>query len=133
MKKYITTKTVEAALVSIEEAERIVGHIEIDPIHAIMKTKKVYLIKDEDGNCSHLFPSDFDKSYQCVEDFNDRLKVERSELSVRLNKLRDFTNTPWFDSFPERTKKLMKQQEEAMTEYLEVLEQRIKIALEDAK
>lgn len=133
MKKYITTKTVEAALVPIEDAEKIVGHIEIDPIHAIMKTKKVYLIKDEDGNYSHLFPSDFDKSYQCVEDFNDRLKVERSELSVRLNKLRDFTNTPWFDSFPERTKKLMKQQEKAMTEYLEVLEQRIKIALEDAK
>ena len=133
MKKYITTKTVEAALVSIEEAERIVGHIEIDPIHAIMKTKKVYLIKDEDGNYSHLSPSDFDKSYQCVEDFNDRLKVERSEVSVRLNKLRDFTNTPWFDSFPERTKKLMKEQEKAMTEYLEVLEQRIKIALEDAK
>lgn len=133
MKKYITTKTVEAALVSIEEAERIVGHIEIDPIHAIMKTKKVYLIKDEDGNLSYLFPSDFNKKYQCVEDFTDRLKVERNEVSVRLDKLRNFTNTPWFDSFPERTKKLMKQQEEAMTEYLEVLEQQIKIALEDAK
>ena len=50
MKKYITTITVEAYLVSIDEAEKIIGHIEIDPIHAILKTKEVYLIKDEDGN-----------------------------------------------------------------------------------
>ncbi|MGN1210367.1 MAG: crAss001_48 related protein [Candidatus Cryptobacteroides sp.] len=129
MKKYITTKTVEAELISIEEAEKIVGHIEIDATQALLKINKVYLIKDEDGILSCLFPSEFNGMYQCVEDFNDRLKVERSEVSVRLNKLRDFTNTPWFDSFPERTKELMKQQEEAMTKYLEILEQRIKIAL----
>lgn len=76
MKKYITTKTVEAALVSIEEAEKIVGRIEIDLINVVMKTKEVYLIKDEDGNLSYLFPSDFNNKYQCVEDFNDRLIVE---------------------------------------------------------
>ena len=82
MKKYITTKTVEAALVSIEEAEKIVGPIEIDITNAILKTKEVYLIKDEDGNFSYLFPSDFNKKYQCVEDFNDRLKVERSPIGI---------------------------------------------------
>lgn len=133
MKKYITTKTVEAALVSIEEAEKIVGHIEIDVANAILKTKEVYLIKDEDGNISYLFPSEFESKFRCVEEFPDRLKVEIDEVSARLSELQRFTNSAWLDSFPERSQKLMMKQEEAMKQYLDVLEQRIKIALEDAK
>ena len=133
MKKYITTKTVEAALVSIEEAEKIVGHIEIDVANAILETKEVYLIKDEDGNISYLFPSEFESKFRCVEEFPDRLKAEINEVSARLSELQRFTNSPWLDSFPERTQKLMMKQEEAMKQYLDVLEQRIKIALEDAK
>lgn len=127
MKTYIGTKTVKAEPMTVADAEKVLGR-KID----MSKTdhpdeEDGYLVEYEDGYKSFSPTSVFEKAYKCVEDFLDRLRVERDELKERLSKLRNFTKSPWIDAFPERSKDLMRKQEEAMSSYLSILVARIEL------
>lgn len=132
MKTYIGTKTVKAEPMTAADAEKVLGR-NIDMSKHPEDEGKGYLVEYEDGFKSFSPKSVFEKAYKCAEDFLDRLHIERDQLSERLTKLRAFTQTPWFDAFPERGKDLMKKQEESMSSYLTILTARIELAEEEER
>lgn len=130
MKTYIGTKTVKAEPMTVAEAEKVLGR-KIDMSGTTHPDEEEgYLVEYEDGYKSFSPKEVFEKAYKCSEDFIDRLHIERDELAERLGKLRNFTQTAWFDSFPKKSRDLMKKQEELMSGYLTVLTARIELAEE---
>ena len=130
MKTYIGTKTVKAEPMTVADAEKVLGRkIDMSKTDHPEETEG-YLVEYEDGYQSFSPKSVFEKAYKCAEDFLDRLHIERDELSDRLTKLRNFTQTAWCDAFPEKSKKLMLQQEQSMSSYLNILDARIALAEE---
>ena len=126
MRTYIGTKTVKAKPMTVAEAEKVLDR-KIDMSKHPEDEGKGYLVEYEDGFKSFSPKSVFEKSYKCAENYVDRMRIERDELSDRLSKLRNATQTPWFDAFPERSKDLMKKQEQSMTSYLTILTARIEM------
>ena len=130
MKTYIGTKTVKAEPMTVADAEKVLGRkIDMkDTTHP--DEEEGYLVEYEDGYKSFSPKEVFEKAYKPSDSFLDRLYIERNQLSERLTKLRSFTQTPWFDSFPKKSRDLMKKQEEAMSSYLTILSARIELAEE---
>ncbi len=130
MKTYIGTKTVKAEPMTVADAEKVLGRkIDMkDTTHP--DEEEGYLVEYEDGYKSFSPKEVFEKAYKPSDSFLDRLYIERDQLSERLTKLRSFTQTPWFDSFPKKSRDLMKKQEEAMSSYLTILSARIELAEE---
>lgn len=71
----------------------------------------------------------FEQAYKVADTFVDRLIIERDELNERLNKLRQFIESPKFVEIvtDEYQRLLLSKQESRMHEYLEILNERIKL------
>lgn len=60
-----------------------------------------------------------------MSDFIERMKVERDELSDRLNKLHAYIDSPQFDEIGKLPQSLLIKQSAHMQSYLDVLNKRI--------
>ena len=129
MKKYIGTKQVEAEPMTMGEAYR------RDLLQAGRVPNKSekdwlgYYVKYADGYESWSPAEPFEQAYKVADTFVDRLLIERDELNERLNKLRQFIESPKFVEIvtDEFQRLLLSKQESRMHEYLEILNERIKL------
>lgn len=129
MKKYIGTKQVEAEPMNMGQAYekgflqagRVPGKTEQD--------KPGYHVKYADGYESWSPAEPFEQAYKVADTFVDRLLIERDELNERLNKLRQFIESPKFVEIvtDEYQRLLLSKQESRMHEYLGILNERIKL------
>lgn len=130
MKKYIGTKQVEAMPMTLGE------YIVRSGRNPYEKDGKMhggnepgYLVKYKDGYESWSPAEPFEEAYKASDTFLDRLIIEREDLSERLSKLRQFIESPKFLEVvkDEYQRQLLSKQESSMHEYLEILEERIKL------
>lgn len=65
-------------------------------------------------------------------EYVQRMKVELSELTEKIGKLRDFLSSPLkCGPLPEAKKRLMDKQVRAMLYYAEILEERLELELDE--
>lgn len=129
MKKYIGTKQIEAEPMTMGAAF-IEGFLQRDKIPSEEeKNKAGYHVKYKDGYESWSPAEPFEEAYRCCDTFLDRLEIEQSELSDKLEKLRAFIKSPKFVDIvkDEYQRTLLLRQESQMHEYLETLNERIKL------
>lgn len=128
MKKYLGTKLVTAKPMTRVEAEVILGK-------SIKLAKQEYsgegyLVRYEDGYQSWSPKEVFDKAYKPADNFLDRLIIERDEVQQRLSSL---TSALMQEDFQEKVGSKqyywMQEQRNAMEIYVEVLNKRIKHAI----
>lgn len=61
--------------------------------------------------------------------WNERVEVERNELNEKLQKLTGFINNrEKFTELPKKQQMLLERQERAMKAYLDILDQRLRVA-----
>ena len=129
MKKYIGTKQIEAEPMTMGEAyER--GFLQKrKEIREEEKGNAGYHVKYPDGYESWSPAEPFEKAYRCADTFKDRLVIEQKELAEKLEKLCLFTESPKFTEVVTDVKQreLLIAQKEHMGEYLNILNQRIKL------
>lgn len=68
-----------------------------------------------------------DKIANTHKDYKERMKVEYNELRTRLLSLDSFFMTDLFKSLPDEKKALLERQFKAMTEYRDILNERMKL------
>lgn len=131
MKKYIGTKQIEAEPMSMGEAyER--GFLQAGRVPSEdEKGNAGYHVKYQDGYESWSPAEPFENAYRCADTFKDRLVIEQKELAEKLEKLCLFTESPKFTEVVTDVKQreLLIAQKEHMGEYLNILNQRIKLLL----
>lgn len=129
MKKYIGTKQVEAEPMTMGQAYE-KGFLQAGRVPSETEQDKPgYHVKYADGYESWSPAEPFEKAYKVADTFVDRLIIERDELNERLNKLRQFIESPNFVEIvtDEYQRFLLFKQESKMHEYLEILNERIKL------
>lgn len=84
-----------------------------------------YLIEGIAGERYPCKPDIFEASYFRSETFLDRLRAEKVELDVRIEKLRTFFETETFQSLEDVDQDQLRSQLIHMTRYTEVLERRL--------
>lgn len=129
MKKYIGTKQIEAEPMIMGEAYE-KGFLQAGRVPSESeKSNPGYHVKYQDGYESWSPAGPFEKAYKVADTFVDRLLIERDELNERLNKLRQFIESPNFVEIvtDEYQRLLLSKQESKMHEYLEILNERIKL------
>lgn len=132
MKKYIGTKQVEAEPMSKGEAyEKGLLKAGVVPSEE-EKDNAGYHVKYADGYESWSPAEPFEKAYKVAETFKDRLIIEREELAARLGKLVMFMDSPKFAEVvaDKEQRELLAEQREHMSEYLNILNKRIKLLCE---
>ena len=123
MKKYIGTKQVEAEPMTMGQAYE----------KGFLQAGRVPSETEQDKPGYHVkywSPAEpFEQAYKVADTFVDRLLIERDELNERLNKLRQFIESPKFVEIvtDEYQRLLLSKQESRMHEYLEILNERIKL------
>lgn len=129
MRKYIGTKQVKAEPMTMGEAF-IEGFLQRDKIPSEEeKNQKGYHVKYSGGYESWSPAEPFEEAYKCCDTFLERLEIEQAELSDKLEKLRAFIESPKFFDIvkDEYQRTLLLRQESQMHEYLETLNERIKL------
>lgn len=129
MKKYIGTKQVEAEPMTLGAAF-IKGFLQRDRVPSEEeKSQPGYHVKYKDGYESWSPTEPFEEAYKCADSFLDRLTIEREELYEKLSKLRQFIESPKFLEIvkDKYQRQLLSKQESRMSEYLEILDERIKL------
>lgn len=129
MKKYIGTKQVESEPMTMGQAYE-KGFLQAGRVPSETEQDKLgYHVKYADGYESWSPAEPFEKAYKVADTFVDRLLIERDELNERLNKLRQFIESPKFVEIvtDEYQSLLLSKQESRMHEYLEILNERIKL------
>lgn len=129
MKKYIGTKRVEAEPMTMGEAYSR-GFLQAGRVPSeAEKDKSGYHVKYKDGYESWSPAEPFEEAYKCADSFLDRLTIEREELYEKLSKLRQFIESPKFLEIvkDKYQRQLLSKQESRMSEYLEILDERIKL------
>lgn len=129
MKKYIGTKQIEAEPMTMGEAYS-KKFLQAGKVPSETEKDKVgYHVKYKDGYESWSPAEPFEEAYRCCDTFLDRLEIEQSELSDKLEKLRAFIESPKFTDIvkDEYQRTLLLRQESQMHEYLETLNERIKL------
>lgn len=129
MKKYIGTKQVEAEPMTLGAAF-IEGFLQRDRVPSEEeKSQPGYHVKYKDGYESWYPTEPFEEAYKCADSFLDRLTIEREELYEKLSKLRQFIESPKFlETVKDKyQRQLLSKQESRMSEYLEILDERIKL------
>ena len=128
MKKYLGTKLVTAKPMTRAGAEVILGKF-IKPAKQEYSGEG-YLVRYEDGYQSWSPKEVFDKAYKPADNFLDRLIIERDEVQQRLSSL---TSALMQEDFQEKVGSKqyywMQEQRNAMVIYVEVLNKRIKHAI----
>lgn len=124
MKKYIGTKEVKAQPMNSYEASQ-KGY----KTGKADRIRNGYEVEYEDGYKSWSPAEPFEKAYKVAETVLDRLLIERDELNERLKKLRQFIESPKFlETVTDKYQRLLlSKQESRMHEYLEILNERIKL------
>lgn len=126
MKKYIGTKQVSAT-----PAWRINGKVypKDGVVPRVMNREDGYKVVYEDGYESWSPKDVFEKAYKVADTFLDRLIIEQKELAEKLEKLCLFVESPKFTETVKDAKQreLLLAQKEHMAEYLNILNQRIKL------
>lgn len=129
MKKYIVTKTISAT-----PAWRVDGKVypKDGEVPRSMNREDGYKVVYEDGYKSWSPAEPFEKAYKIAETFKDRLIIEREELAARLEKLVMFMDSPKFAEVvaDKEQRELLAEQREHMSEYLNILNKRIKLLCE---
>ena len=64
---------------------------------------------------------------QTADSYVARMVTEREDLSVKAMKLNDFMGTEIFESLPDTKKELIERQHQLMNEYVDILDERIKL------
>lgn len=123
MKKYIGTKIVEAQLMTVAEAEEILGK-QIDLSKHEGETDG-YLLVYPDGYKSFSPKSVFEESYRLADTFVDRLKVERGDLGDKMEKLYDFIHSEAFKELAFNKQADLNEQYAVMLAYFNILNRRI--------
>ena len=128
MKKYLGTKLVTAKPMTREDAEAVLGRF-IKPAKQEYSGEG-YLVRYEDGYQSWSPKEVFDKAYKPADNFLDRLIIERDEVQQRLSSL---TSALMQEDFQEKVGSKqyywMQEQRNAKEIYVEVLNKRIKHAI----
>lgn len=133
MKKYIGTKQVEAEPMTMGEAyEKGLLHRDASLCDGD-KQREGYFVKYKDGYESWSPAEPFEEAYKCCDTFLDRLMIEQEELSDKLQKLRQFIESPKFEELVKDNyqRLLLVKQENYMHEYLEILDERIRVLKRD--
>lgn len=86
-----------------------------------------YLVKYEDGYESWSPKAVFEAEYRCIETAKDRVQIELTDLQIKLESLQAFVNSDKFNELGEYMQKLLLEQKASMTDYAEVLEQRLQL------
>lgn len=129
MKKYIGTKQVEAEPMNMGQAYE-KGFLQTGRVTSKTEQDKPgYHVKYADGCESWMPAKPFEEVYKCADSFLDRLTIEREELYEKLSKLRQFIESPKFLEIvkDKYQRQLLSRQESRMSEYLEILDERIKL------
>lgn len=129
MKKYIGTKEVKAMPMALGEFIKTSGrnpYANDGKMHG--DNEEGYLVEYADGYQSWSPKEIFEKTYRCSESFLDRLHIEQKELAEKLEKLCLFVDSPKFaEIVTDQTQvALLLKQRELMSEYLNILNKRIK-------
>ena len=123
MKKFIGTKVIMAEPMTMTEAQKVLGR-EIKPA---TDEEDGYLVEYDNGYKSWSPKSVFDKYYRISDTFVDRLKIELSDLSDKVQKLEGFQTTDIFKLLPIEKQSLLSTQLDFMKAYSEILNKRIKL------
>lgn len=86
-----------------------------------------YLVKYEDGYESWSPKAVFEAGYRCIETAKDRVQIELTDLQIKLKNLQKFVDSDKFNELGEYMQKLMLEQKASMTDYVDVLEQRLQL------
>lgn len=86
-----------------------------------------YLVKYEDGYESWSPKAVFEAGYRCIETAKDRVQIELTDLQIKLESLQAFVNSDKFNELGEYMQKLLLEQKASMTDYADVLEQRLQL------
>ncbi|GFH84790.1 hypothetical protein [Bacteroides acidifaciens] len=84
-------------------------------------------VEYKDGYKSWCPAGVFIEAYKCADTFTDRLHIELSELTERLDKLSNFINSDMFKEISVGKQMLMKEQSVVMAEYCNLLKKRISL------
>lgn len=90
-------------------------------------TAEGYLVKYEDGYESWSPKVVFEAGYRCIETVKDRVQIELTDLQIKLENLQKFVDSDKFNELGEYMQKLMLEQKASMTDYVDVLEQRLQL------
>lgn len=115
MKKYIGTKQIEAEPMTMGEAYE-KGLLRGKP-NEEYATHLGYHVKYEDGYESWSPKETFENAYRIAETPLDRMLIEGESLTVRVEKLRNFTESHDFDKQDEVVKAMLLSQLSIMQEY----------------
>lgn len=135
MKTYIGTKTLRAVSMTRGDYNELRGW----PMPANEeKADAGYLVEYADGGQANhqdfkgyisWSPAGvFERSYKPAETWLDRLRIERDELSERLEKLQAFVEAPAFEALDDDDAELLLNQRMAMSAYLHAMNLRIEKA-----
>ena len=132
MKKYIGTKQIEAEPMTMGEAyEKGLLQAGREPTES-EKGNAGYHVKYQDGYESWSPAKPFEEAYKCADSFLDRLVIEQKDLAAKLEKLCLFVESPKFEESvkDENQRRLLLAQREYMGEYLNIINQRVKLLKE---
>lgn len=90
-------------------------------------TAEGYLVKYEDGYESWSPKAVFEAGYRCIETAKDRVQIELTDLQIKLESLQAFVNSDKFNELGEYMQKLLLEQKASMTDYADVLEQKLQL------
>lgn len=90
-------------------------------------TAEGYLVKYEDGYESWSPKAVFEAGYRCIETAKGRVQIELTDLQIKLESLQAFVNSDKFNELGEYMQKLLLEQKASMTDYADVLEQRLQL------
>ena len=90
-------------------------------------TAEGYLVKYEDGYESWSPKAVFEAGYRCIETAKDRVQIELTDLQIKLENLQKFVDSDKFNELGEYMQKLLLEQKASMTDYADVLEQRLQL------
>lgn len=86
-----------------------------------------YLVKYEDDYESWSPKAVFEAGYRCIETAKDRVQIELTDLQIKLESLQAFVNSDKFNELGEYMQKLLLEQKASMTDYADVLAQRLQL------
>lgn len=129
MKKYIGTKQIEADPMTLGDFVCVTGRNPYRNPDEHDPEEEGYHVRYKDGYESWSPKNVFEEAYKCADTFKDRLIVEQKDLAEKLEKLCVFTESPKFTEVVTDVKQreLLIAQKEHMCEYLNILNQRIRL------
>ena len=126
MKKYISTKQIEAEPMTMGEAyEKNLLQAGRVPNES-EKTKAGYHVKYEGGYESWSPAEPFEKAYKVADTPLDRMIIEHTELKQKIDKLYAFLNSEKFKTLDEKAKGLLSSQYYIMVTYFITLSERMR-------